>query len=312
MGKKVIDVSDYQGTIDWQKVKAEGIEGAIICAGYGRGNADKDVHARIKGALDAGIHVGIYWASYAYTPDMAKKEAQYCHDIIKDFKNRLSLPVFYDWEGFSWDYAKKHGVNPTKSLITALNKAFCDEIECLGYTGGYYLNLDYARNYVDESQLKRYKRWLAWWNPQGETEDCYIWQYSDKGRVNGITGNADMDILWGLPCALSDQGGSNPGDSLKPKEEASDGVGVDGYTVGNTYMVVASALNVRTGPGTEYNLVGYNNLTKDGKKHAYSTGALMQGTKVTCLDLKMNGSDVWMRIPSGWVCAIYQGNVYIK
>lgn len=311
MCKKVIDVSDYQGTIDWQKVKAEGIEGAIICAGYGRGNADKDVHARIKGALDAGIHVGIYWASYAYTSDMAKKEAQYCHEIIKDFKSRLSLPVFFDWEGFSWDYAKKHGVNPTKALITALNKAFCDEIKRFGYVGGYYLNLDYSRNYVDESQLKGYKRWLAWWNPQGETEDCYMWQYSDKGRVNGINGNVDMDTLWGDFTASEPQGGSSSGSDQKPGTGASGGA-VSGYTVGDTYTVTASALNVRTGAGTGYPLVGYDNLTADGKKHASIYGALLNGTRVTCLDLNIKGEDVWMQIPSGWCCAIEGDKTYIK
>ena len=85
-----------------------------------------------------------------------------------------------------------------------------------------------------------------------------------------------------------------------------------GYTVGDVYTIVASALNVRQGAGTNYPLVGYDNLTVDGKRHAYRTGALMHGTRVTCLDIKLNGSDVWMQIPSGWCCAIYQGNTYIK
>jgi hypothetical protein len=85
-----------------------------------------------------------------------------------------------------------------------------------------------------------------------------------------------------------------------------------GYTVGDVYTIVASALNVRQGAGTNYPLVGYDNLTIDGKRHAYRTGALMYGTRVTCLDIKLNGSDVWMQIPSGWCCAIYQGNTYIK
>ena len=86
-----------------------------------------------------------------------------------------------------------------------------------------------------------------------------------------------------------------------------------GYVVGRTYTVhVNSALNVRKGAGTNYALVGYNNLSADAKKHATSTGALRNGTRVTCKEIKTVGNSVWMRIPSGWICAISGNNVYVK
>lgn len=193
---KAIDISDYQGKIDWKKVKADGVGAVIICAGYGRGHGDDFLSENIIGAYNNGIAVGIYWASYAYTIDMARREAEYCNDLILPHKNKITLPVFFDWEDFSWRFADDHGVLPNRPLITAMNKAFCDRISELGYDGGYYLNLNYAQNYVDETQLRKYKRWFAYWTSE-EQKDCYIWQYSDKGSVLGIKGNVDMDIFYG-------------------------------------------------------------------------------------------------------------------
>lgn len=86
------------------------------------------------------------------------------------------------------------------------------------------------------------------------------------------------------------------------------------YTVGDVYTVnVRSALNVRTGPGTSYPLVGYANLTADGKKHANRNGALVRGTRVTCNEIKENSStDIWIKIPSGWICAVQGNKIYLK
>ena len=76
-----------------------------------------------------------------------------------------------------------------------MTKEFCRMIEEIGYTGGYYLNQDYARNHVNEAELKKYKRWFAKYTATDQ-KDCYLWQYSSKGKVDGIAGNVDMDKLW--------------------------------------------------------------------------------------------------------------------
>ena len=193
----VIDVSVHQGVIDFNKVKASGVEGVVIRAGYGKSTIDKYFKANIKGAVDAGIkYIGVYWFSYAYTVDIAKREAQFCSEVINDYKGYLNLGVYFDWEYDSMDYARKVGVTPNKALITDMTAAFCEKINDSGYKAGYYLNLDYSKNYIDESKLTGYRRWFARYVSTKQT-NCYLWQYSSKGSVNGIAGNVDMNELIG-------------------------------------------------------------------------------------------------------------------
>lgn len=194
----VIDVSEHQGTINYNRVKTAGIDGVIIRAGYGRGNGDKKFKDNIEGVIAAGFeYIGVYWFSYAYNLDMAKREAQYCNDIVMAYKDKLNLGVYFDWEYDSMKYAKKMGTNPTRSSITEMNKIFCQRIKELGYIPGYYLNQDYSKNYIDESKLKDYRRWFAKYTTAKQT-DCYLWQYSGSGKVSGISTNVDMNNLVGI------------------------------------------------------------------------------------------------------------------
>lgn len=194
---KIIDVSKWQGAINFKKVKSAGIDGVVIRAGYGKGNNDPKFKDYIEGAIAAGIeYIGIYWFSYAYTVDMARREAQYCNDVISGYKNHINLPVFFDWEYDSMNYAHKVGVYPKKTLITDMNIAFCQRIKELGYEPGYYLNLDYSRNYIDVSRLTEFKKWFAYYSSTKQT-NCYLWQYTSSGKVSGISGNVDMNELIG-------------------------------------------------------------------------------------------------------------------
>lgn len=194
---KFIDVSEHQGRIDFNKVKADGIDGVIIRAGFGKGNVDERFRENIEGAINAGFkNLGVYWFSYAYTVEMAKREAQYCNDVIAAYKDKLNLGVYFDWEYDSMNYAKKNHAVMNRDLITDMNKVFCQRIEELGYIAGYYVNYDYERNYIISSILKYYKKWYAQYSNNRES-DCYIWQYASTGRVNGIAGNVDMNELIG-------------------------------------------------------------------------------------------------------------------
>lgn len=313
---KVIDVSEHNGVIDYNKVKADGVDGVVIRAGYGKGNVDKKFTANITGAIKAGLNVGIYWFSYAYTVEMARAEARYVDEIIAPYKGELKMPVFFDWEYDSMKFAKKNGVNPDKKLITAMTKAFCEEITELGYVAGYYLNLDYSKNYYDESELTDYKRWFARYT-KAEQKDCYLWQSSSSGAVDGINGKVDIDVLWGDLTAyewdgdissleVSEGQEKTPSMVEEPKNESP-------YIVGNVYTIkVRSALNVRTGAGKQYSLVGYAKLTEDGKKNALKNGALKRGTRVTVQEVKINSpTDIWARIPSGWICAVDGNKTYL-
>ena len=199
-GNKILDVSNYQGNVDWKKAKADGVQGVIIRAGWGKGNQDPKFVQNIVGAMAEGLNVGIYWFSYAYTVQMAKQEAIYCHAAIAQYKKGINLPVFFDWEYDSMRWAEKNGVKPGKALITAMIGEFCRTIQGAGWIPGYYLNQDYAKNYVDESQLKAYRRWFAKYTAT-EQRNCYLWQYTSKGTIEGIKGNVDVNRLWDLADA---------------------------------------------------------------------------------------------------------------
>lgn len=307
---KMIDVSEFQGKIYWNKVKASGIEGVIIRAGYGKGNADGYFVRNITGAIKQKLHVGIYWFSYAYTKDMAQREARFCNDLIQTYKINIDLPVFFDWEYDSKDYAVKNGVNPTKSLVTSMTEAFCAEIIKLGYDAGYYMNHDYKNNYYNASKLKKYKLWFA--DYEDTYKDCFLQQTSCEGKVDGIAGDVDIDVLRGKLKTEKARTTNSTAKQKKSSDKAPEKSQSSYYIVGNTYKInVLSALNVRKGPGKNYALVGYKNLTEDGKKHAYRSGALKNGTSVTVLEVKSENGITWIRIPSGWICAEVNGTKYV-
>lgn len=203
MAFKYIDISTFQGNVDFSKVK-DYVDGVIIRAGYGQNNIDARFERNIKQCNLFGIPCGVYWFSYAYTEEMARKEAEYCLAAIKPYK--VELPVCFDFEYDSVDKAKKnYGVDINKSLATKLCHAFCGTIEAAGYYAMNYTNKDYLSRYFDDTTLK-YDLWLAAWpnNPeaakppivydgQRKAHSVGIWQYSSKGSVPGIVGNVDMD-----------------------------------------------------------------------------------------------------------------------
>lgn len=193
---KVIDVSTWQENLDYAKIKADGIEGIIIRAGFGV-TLDNEFYTHMKGALKAGFeHIGAYWFGYACNEDEARAEANKADSILKEYKDILDLGVYYDWEYDSENKAKARGVTPTKSLVTSLNHTFCVHMAECGYKAGYYLNLDYASRLVDESKLTAYRRWLAMWTDKCD-EACFIWQYTDKGHIEGVQGDFDLNKLMG-------------------------------------------------------------------------------------------------------------------
>ena len=190
MALKGIDVSQWQGNIDWQKVKGAGVQFAMLRAGYGRNNLDTKFHRNAKGAVAVGIPVGLYWFSYALNVEMAKKEAQYAVELAKKYK--ITWPIAYDLEYDTVSYAAKNGVTITKSLATQMAIAFCEEIKRLGYIPMVYTNLDYLNRYFDRSKLP-YDLWYAQYASTASVADKEIWQYSSKGSVPGIAGNVDMN-----------------------------------------------------------------------------------------------------------------------
>lgn len=199
--KTGVDVSKWQGDIDWEKVKAAGIEFAMLRAGYGQGNVDEQFYRNADECTRLGIPFGVYWFSYAYTEAMARREAEHCLEVIKPYK--LSYPVAFDYEYDSYDHGVENGVAPTKTLISAMARAFLNKVEEAGYYGMLYTNPNYLAQYFDDDLPKRYDIWLAKWPytvPDPDTpkpEQCGgMWQYTSSGAVAGINGRVDMNYAY--------------------------------------------------------------------------------------------------------------------
>lgn len=190
MALKGIDVSEHQRTIDWNQVKASGVQFAMIRGGYGKNNVDKYFHENAKGATVAGIPIGMYWFSYALNADMARNEAKYAVALAKLYN--ITWPIAYDLEYDTVSYAAKNGITITKDMATQMAKAFCEEVKDSGYIPMNYTNPDYLNRYFNRSQLP-YDVWLAQYASQAAISDMTIWQYSSTGSISGVSGNCDVN-----------------------------------------------------------------------------------------------------------------------
>lgn len=212
-----IDISVWQGAPDFEKVKESGVEFVIARAGYGKNNIDKQFHRTAAECNRLGIPLGVYWFSYALSTEEAAREAQYCLEAIRPYK--LEYPVFFDLEYDSVQYAAKHGVTINKFTATAMANAFCGEIEKAGYYAALYTNQDYVQRMFDPSLLSKYDTWYAWYNTKLNRVDVGMWQYSSSGRVDGISGNVDMNYSLRDYPNLMRMVGLNGFDNAAPEPE---------------------------------------------------------------------------------------------
>ena len=190
-----IDVSKWNGNIDWNAVKNSGVSYVIIRCGY-RGSTggslieDPKFKTNIQGALNAGLKVGVYFFSQAVNEVEAVEEASMTIGLIKKYK--ISYPVFLDVEA-SGGRADKIDRNTRTQVI----KAFCETIKNSGYTPGVYANKTWLNSYMNAGELNSYKIWLAQYNTAPTyTGKFDMWQYSSKGKVSGISGNTDMNLSY--------------------------------------------------------------------------------------------------------------------
>ena len=187
-GIKGIDVSEWQGNIDWQKVKNAGIKFAMIRTSYGKRSLDKTYIANIEGAQAVGIDVGAYHYCYAKNIEDAKAEARHFINTIKPYT--LSYPAVLDLEDPSQ-------ANLNKQLLTDMAIAFMEVVKDAGYFPMLYANKYWLETRFNYDRLKDYDVWLAQWASKPTwTGNFGIWQYTDKGKVNGISGNVDLDIAY--------------------------------------------------------------------------------------------------------------------
>lgn len=258
-----IDVSEFQNSINWKAVKESGVEFAIIRAGFGQSKAQKDkmFESHINGALAQGIKVGAYWFGYAYTVDGAKREAEVCAEVLKPWKEKLSLPVFYDWEYDSVRYAKQHGVNPSAKLVTDMTLAFMGRLKELGFDAGYYTNSDFFSRLYDYNRLKSYPLWYAYYANREPDKPCVVQQYTSEARVPGIPGNVDGN--W-LRANISKEPAKEPEKVPEKKPSKAEKT----YTVkaGDTLSGIAKKYGTTYQALTAYNGIANPNLIYTGQK----------------------------------------------
>ena len=195
-----VDVSEHQGEIDWAAVKKAGVDFAILRAGYrgygesGRLVEDACFRENLRGALAAGIPVGVYFFSQAVTPEEAEEEADFLLGLLADSsREEIALPVFFDWEDISHDEARTDGLDG--ETITACAIAFCERVAAAGYTPGLYAYRYLAYFNYDLPRLANYPLWVG---ALGAESDFYyaheFWQNAVAEGVSGISGPVDRNF----------------------------------------------------------------------------------------------------------------------
>ena len=281
---KGIDISCWQENVNYNELKKQGIEFAIIRIGYGKNKSQKDkmFEAHYEGLKNAGIKIGIYLYSYMTSIEAGKQEAENCLYFLKGRK--IDLPIFIDLEENRT--AKLGNVAITKGAIE-----FCKIIKNAGYEAGVYANLNWFTNYVNPYKIieNGFKIWLAQWNDKITANfNVDIWQYTSKGKLNGISGNVDLDYQ------LKDEQTENPIEPTKKtiEELANEvingkwGNGKDRYerltNAGYNYEDVQNKVNEILGVNKKlYYIVKYGDtLTRISNKFGVSINQLVEWNNI--------------------------------
>ena len=192
-----LDVSEHQGSIDWEQVRNAGFDFAFIrigYRGYSIGQLKPDDYARenLANAKAAGMDVGVYFYSQAISPEEAKAEAQWCLEFLQS--EALDLPVVYDWE---WVSREARTGSMDRATLTECAKLFCETIENGGYQAMIYFNNHISRDLLDLEALAEYPFWLAQYKDQLDyPHRVDVWQYTETGSVPGIEGDVDIDLMF--------------------------------------------------------------------------------------------------------------------
>lgn len=290
--KKIIDISEHNGNIDFNKVKQSGVEGVIIRIGWiGNHNnhtIDKKFNEYYNKARTANLAIGFYVYSYSKSVNAVKSGANWTISLLKG--KSIQLPVFIDLEDKTII-----GYDLTNQAIE-----YCKILEQNGIKSGIYASKDWFKNKLDINKLEKYKIWLAEWNGKKEPTVSFkvdLWQYSDKGQINGINGHVDLDL-----CLCDCNNETKPYEPIKAR-----------YKIGKVYITQVN-LKVRKNAGINSKWIDYNQLTPNAKLHAEKNkkAILKKGTKVTCQGIYYVNNDIWLKIPSGYIAGFFQGKEYIK
>lgn len=256
-----IDVSKWQGKIDWKKVKSSGIDFAIIRIGYRAedGKIYKDSYAdyNIQQADKAGLLIGVYFFSTAVNKTEAEAEAKWVAEAVKGYP--ISYPVVYDCENFSNTSSRMYSLSVEQRTDNALSFLSC--IESFGYKGMFYASksdLENSYNWETERIAAKYKIWVAHYSeityPTKENPDYTgkydMWQYTNMGKVSGISSNTDMIVSY-FTCEKSAPKSGKTPEKVKAPEET-DKI----YTAAEDKVTAKEVVNLRDAATTNSNIVG--------------------------------------------------------
>ena len=259
---KGIDVSKWQGTIDWPSVSKTDVNFAIMRATFGYTGIDSHFTKNITNISKTNLNRGAYHYSYATSLDEATLEANHFLSVIKPYS--FNYPVAFDIEDSSL-------VKLGKDLLTDITLRFCSIVEDAGYYVCLYSNVNWLTNYLDTSRLSHIDIWLAQWGQRPTYSGNFgIWQYTSEGSVNGISGNVDMNISYKDYPTIIANAGQNPsgnGNSGSGNNNSSSSGGSAGtsniYTVanGDTLWTIAEKF---LGSGSKYTEIkAANSLSSD-------------------------------------------------
>lgn len=180
-----VDLSRYNGSVDFVKLKEQGIDFVILQAGYGRYATQKDsrFEENYNRAKAAGLKVGAYWYCYANSGSDALQEADACIQVLKG--KQFEFPIYYDFEE-----------DRCKEGAELKLKTFCERLESAGYFVGIYSSASWFKDVIPAYLKTRFTPWLAHWYVGTPSFNAPVWQYSAKGRIEGISGDVDLDYAF--------------------------------------------------------------------------------------------------------------------
>lgn len=271
-----IDVSKWQGCIDWEKVKADGIDFAILRLGLTSG-MDRFFEVNYHGARAAGVDVGVYFYTMSSDEEGAKRDAALTLKWLEG--KQLEYPVYYDIE-----HSAQSAM--TKTERTDFCLAYCDVIAEAGYMTGLYASQSAMNNRFEIERIgEKYELWMASWPESGTPSRDYsdtrgMWQYTDKGSVDGINGDVDLDVAYrDYPALMTD---------LKLNGFENGWID-DTYDLGYYAVSSTTSLNVRAGPGSAYSRVD----------------SLSSGSVVRILETDGIWGKISLGDTAGWICMYY-------
>lgn len=271
--KGVIDVSGWQGDIDWAKAKADGVEGVIIRLGYGWGNnADKKAQRNISECKRLGIPFGIYWYSYADTPSLAKEEGADVVAKLKQFgvnPSDLAYPVYYDLEKWTWE---GHQPPTDPNVYNNIVNNWYSALQSAGYKNlGVYSYTSYLQGPLKHADIYAKTTWVAQYGARMGFDSFPTnsrgWQYTSSGKVDGISGNVDMNAFGNKEYANG--GSSNSATSYEVKGN----MGVEWRSIGAEKSVIGKPIANEVCDWPQGRVNCYQNFENGAISWTPSTGA---------------------------------------